>query len=270
MNMFIIDNEVYIRLIFFFGIFLSMAIWEVSSPRRVLTMSKRTRWLINLSLTIFNTFVVRLLFPAAATGIALIAQRKGWGIFNIISMNSMIAGLISIALLDFMIYFQHFVFHHVPILWRLHMVHHTDIDIDVTTGARFHPVEIILSMLIKTTLVIIIGAPVWSVVVFEILLNGTSMFNHSNVFMPLIADKLLRKIVVTPDMHRVHHSVIIKETNSNFGFNFPWWDRLFRTYKDQPVAGHGGMLIGLANFRDAKRLTFPYILALPLITKRMR
>jgi len=268
MNVFIIDNEIFLRLGFFFAIFISMAIWEQVNPRRVLNTSKGNRWVVNLSITFIDAFIIRLIFPMAAIGIALIAQEQKWGLFNRIAMDGWAIGITAILLFDLTIYFQHVAFHSIPLFWRLHMVHHTDLDIDVTTGARFHPVEILLSMAIKMGVIILIGAPAYSVLIFEILLNGTSMFNHSNIFISPSIDRILRLLVVTPDMHRVHHSVIIRETNSNFGFNFPWWDRVFRTYKDQPDKGHADMTIGLANFRDAKRLTLPYILALPLLGKR--
>jgi sterol desaturase/sphingolipid hydroxylase (fatty acid hydroxylase superfamily) len=199
-----------------------------------------------------------------AIGIALISEKHNWGLLNRLAIDNLAAGIIAILILDITIYFQHVAFHYIPVFWRLHMVHHTDLDIDVTTGARFHPIEILLSMAIKMGVIILIGAPAISVPAFEILLNGTSMFNHSNIYISPNIDKLVRLFLVTPDMHRVHHSVIIREINSNFGFNFPWWDRIFQTYKNQPDKGHTNMTIGLANFRDEKRLTLPRILALPL------
>lgn len=268
MNMFILDSEVYVRLGFFLGVFTIMALWELAAPRKVLSTSKINRWFINLSITFLNPVSLRLVFPLPATGIALIAKEKNWGIFNILEFDCWTAGLITIILLDLTIYFQHVLFHHVRIFWRFHMVHHTDLDIDVTTGARFHPVEIILSMGIKMIVVVLVGAPAWSVLAFEIVINGTSMFNHSNVFIPLRVDGALRKLIVTPDFHRVHHSVLLHEHNCNFGFNLSVWDRIFGTYQDQPRAGHQGMSIGLSGFREANRLTLPYILALPFIWKR--
>jgi sterol desaturase/sphingolipid hydroxylase (fatty acid hydroxylase superfamily) len=266
--MFIIDNAIYLRLSFFFAIFITMAIWEMMKPRRALTTSKGNRWIVNLSVTFIDALLVRFIFPMAAIGTAMIAEQHNWGLFNRLAIDSLAAGIIAILILDFTIYLQHVLFHYIPLFWRLHMVHHTDLDIDVTTGARFHPVEILLSMAIKIGVISLIGAPAYSVLVFEILLNGTSLFNHSNIYISPKIDKIIRLLVVTPDMHRVHHSVIIRETNSNFGFNFPWWDRVFRTYKDQPSKGHMDMIIGLANFRDAKRLTLPYILTLPLFGEK--
>lgn len=263
MNMFLVDNEVILRLGFFVGIFALMALWETFSPRRSLTQGKSSRWANNLFLTFFNAFLVRLLLPVAAVGTALVGAERKWGLFHALDLPPWLAGLLALVLFDLAIYTQHVIFHKVHPFWRLHRMHHTDLDIDVTTGARFHPLEILLSMLIKMGVVLLLGAPVWSVIVFEILLNGTSMFNHSNIFIPERADGLVRLFVVTPDMHRVHHSVIRKETDSNFGFNFPWWDRIFRTYRPQPAAGHTAMTIGLANYRESKWLKFHWMLSVP-------
>lgn len=267
MNAFILDKEVFLRLCFFFGVFGLMAVFEMIAPRRMLTVSKPSRWFANLSLTFMNSLLLRFVFPITAAGIAMAAAGRGWGIFNTLSVPDLVAGLLSVLLLDFAIYLQHRIFHEVRPFWRLHMMHHTDLDIDVTTGARFHPAEIILSMLIKIAVVVAIGAPAWSVIVFEILLNATSMFNHSNVAISPGLDRTLRKFLVTPDMHRVHHSVIIRETNSNYGFNLPWWDRMLGTYIDQPSAGHEKMAIGLANFRAQEALTLPRLLAIPFLGK---
>jgi sterol desaturase/sphingolipid hydroxylase (fatty acid hydroxylase superfamily) len=175
-----------------------------------------------------------------------------------------LATLLSVLLLDLAIYAQHVLFHAVPVLWRLHRMHHADLDIDVTTGVRFHPAEIVLSMLIKLAVVGLIGAPGAAVLIFEVLLNATSMFNHSNVAMPPAVDRIVRLLVVTPDMHRVHHSIERRETNSNFGFNFPWWDRLFGTYRPQPEQGHEGMTIGIEIFRDPAELRLDRMLLQPL------
>ena len=262
-----IANEVYLRLGFFFGIFLIMGVWEVAAPRKTLTTSKPVRWFSNLSVTFLNSFLLRLVFPIMAIDVAYISAERGWGIFNNIGVPGLLAGIICVIVLDLVIYAQHVMFHlHVP-LWRLHRMHHADLNIDVTTGARFHPVEILLSMIIKMAAVFILGAPAWSVLVFEILLNGTAMFNHANAYLPLEIDRVLRRVLVTPDMHRVHHSPIIKETNSNYGFNLSWWDRLFRTYIPQPARGHTDMKIGLANYRDPKKLTLPWMLAIPFMDK---
>lgn len=262
--MFILDSEIYIRLGFFLSIFAFMAVWEIAAPRRAFTTSKLSRWYRNISITFLNAVVVRILFPVTALGVALIARERGWGVFNIFSAGDLIAGVIAIMALDLIIYLQHRWFHSAQTFWRIHMVHHTDLDVDVTTGARFHPFEIILSMMIKMLAIIIIGAPAWSVLAFEVLLNGTSMFNHSNAYIGLRTDGILRKFIVTPDMHRVHHSVLTDETNSNFGFNLPWWDHLFGTYRRLPADGHQGMTIGLPDFRDPDRLTLSSILAMPV------
>ncbi|MBI5556757.1 MAG: sterol desaturase family protein [Deltaproteobacteria bacterium] len=259
----LVANEVAVRLSFFLGIFFAVASWEALAPRRSLTQRKGTRWLNNLGLTLLNALLLRLAFPAAAVGVALYGAAKEWGLLQAIPAPVWAGGLLAIVVLDLAIYAQHLLFHKVPLLWRLHRMHHTDLDIDVTTGARFHPLEILLSMGIKMGIIITLGAPAWSVIVFEVLLNATSMFNHGNVLLKRGTDRALRFLVVTPDMHRVHHSVIIRETDSNFGFNFPWWDRLFGTYRAEPAAGHDAMTIGLANYRDPKWLKLPWMLVVP-------
>lgn len=261
--MFIIDKEIYLRLGFFFCILVIMAMWEIAAPRRVLTTEKKARWFINLVITFSNAVILRLIFPVAPAGVALIAAKHGWGLFNMTGAHGILSIILPIFMLDLTIWFQHLSFHRIKLFWRFHMMHHTDLDIDVTTGARFHPAEIFLSVIIKMIMILLIGPPVLAVIVFEILLNGSSMFNHSNAFIPRSLDGILRKFVVTPDMHRVHHSIQTTETNSNFGFNFPWWDRLFETYIDHPSAGHEGMTIGLAGYRDEKYLTLLNILSLP-------
>lgn len=258
-------NEVAIRLGFFFGVLALMAIWELLAPRRALTISKTARWFANLAIISINAAVVRLLFPILPVALALLAQKKGWGLLNSFDTLFWLPVVVGVIVLDLVIYLQHVMFHAIPALWRLHMMHHADLDFDLTTGLRFHPIEIVLSACIKLGAVLVIGPPVLAVLVFEVLLNGTSMFNHSNVHIPSSVDRVLRFFLVTPDMHRVHHSVVIKETNSNFGFSLPWWDRLLGTYCDQPAAGHQGMTIGLSQFRDSKRLTLPWMLALPFI-----
>jgi sterol desaturase/sphingolipid hydroxylase (fatty acid hydroxylase superfamily) len=256
-------NDASARLGFFFGVFIVMAVWEMVAPRKRLVSSKPVRWLNNLSITFLNTVLVRLIFPLLAVDVAYMSAERGWGIFNNTGVPEPVAGVICVLTLDLLIYAQHVVFHIVGPFWRLHRMHHADIDIDVTTGSRFHPVEIILSMIIKMAAVLILGAPAWSVLVFEVLLNATAMFNHANAYIPPGIDRVLRLFVVTPDMHRVHHSPIIKETNSNYGFNLPWWDRLFGTYIAQPAMGHIDMKIGLANYRDPKKNTLPWMLAIP-------
>jgi sterol desaturase/sphingolipid hydroxylase (fatty acid hydroxylase superfamily) len=267
MNVFLIDRVALIRLVSFTLVFVVMALGEITRPRRALHAPKGVRWLHNLAITFLNSAAVKLVFPITLMGVALMAQEEGHGILNAMGTSSLLGGFVAIMALDLTIYFQHRLFHVVPALWRLHRMHHTDLDIDVTTGARFHPIEILLSVLIKMCVVWLIGAPVWSVLGFEILLNATSLFNHSNIFIKPGLDRILRLALVTPDMHRVHHSVIIHETNSNYGFNLPWWDRLFCSYKDQPSRGHDAMAVGLANYRDPKYLTLCWMLAIPFLKR---
>jgi sterol desaturase/sphingolipid hydroxylase (fatty acid hydroxylase superfamily) len=264
----ILAHEAAIRLGFFFGVFALMAAWELIAPRRALSVSKTGRWASNLGLVALNTVVLRLTFPAAAVGMALLASGRGWGLFNNYEAPVAVAVLASVLLLDLAIYLQHVMMHAVPALWRLHRVHHADLDFDLTTGARFHTLEILLSMLIKFAVIVVLGPPVLAVVIFEVLLNATALFNHSNARIPAPVDRWLRLFVVTPDMHRVHHSIEDDETNSNFGFNLPWWDRLFGTYRDQPRAGHEAMTIGIRTFRDPKQCDrLPGMLAMPFVGK---
>lgn len=255
-NDWILGNEAPIRLSFFFVIFAVMAAWELLSPRRILTTSKSLRWINNLGLVFLNTLVLRLLFPAATMGVAMFAREQGWGLFNYIQTPFALAMVASVIIMDAVIYLQHVMVHAVPLLWRLHRVHHADPDYDVTTGARFHPLEIILSMLIKFATILLLGPPLIAVIIFEVLLNATAMFNHGNVKLPLTVDRRLRLLVVTPDMHRVHHSIEDDEANSNFGFNLPWWDRLFGTYRDQPRGSHEEMTIGIHNHHDPRQISW--------------
>ena len=265
---FVMSHEVIIRLVFFFGVLLIMALWEFAAPRRRLTASKSLRWINNLGIVFLDSFLVRIIFPAAAVGMAAFAQEHGWGLFNHFQVSYSLVVALSVVVMDFVIYLQHVIFHAIPIFWRIHRMHHADLDFDVTTGIRFHPFEIILSMLIKFAVVAVIGPPVLGVIIFEVLLNATSMFNHGNVRILRSLDWILRWIVVTPEMHRVHHSVVYYETNSNFGFNLPLWDRFLGTYRDRPRMGHEGMTIGLWNFRDIKHCAIlPGMLAIPFIGK---
>ena len=246
----LLANEPLIRLAAFAGIFAVMTAWEILAPRRGQSIGRRTRWPSNIGIVVLDTILVRLVFPTTAVGLALLAEAGGWGLLHEINLPAWAGVLLAVMALDLAIYLQHVLFHAVPALWRLHRMHHADLEFDVTTGARFHPIEILLSMGIKLGVVAALGAPVVAVLVFEVLLNATSMFNHSNVRMPAWLDGIIRWIVVTPDMHRVHHSIVARETNSNFGFNLPWWDRLFGTYRDQPAAGHEAMTIGIDQFRE--------------------
>ena len=261
------NPEITIRLSFFFSIFILLALWELLNPRRALGTSKKMRWFNNLVIVLLDTVIVRLLFPLVPVSMALLAQERGWGLFNNLGVPYLLEVTVSVIMLDFVIYLQHVLFHAVPLLWRFHMVHHADLDLDVTSGMRFHPIEIILSMGIKLAAVGLLGLPALAVFIFEILLNGTSMFNHSNIFIPLKLDRLIRLLIVTPDMHRVHHSVILRETDSNYGFTLSWWDRLLGTYRAQPAKGHQGMTIGLSRFLDEKRQTLLWLLALPFLKK---
>jgi sterol desaturase/sphingolipid hydroxylase (fatty acid hydroxylase superfamily) len=260
-----ITSESAIRLVVFGAVLGLTALAERLAPRRRATLSKPVRWLNNLGLVCLNTIAVRLILPLGAVGIALIAEERGWGLFNHIALPAWLAVALSVVGLDFVIYLQHVLFHAVPTLWRLHMVHHADLDFDVTTGLRFHTLEILLSMGIKLAAVMLLGTPAVAVLIFESLLNATSMFSHANMRLPDWLDRPLRLFVVTPDMHRIHHSVHSSETNSNFGFNLPWWDFLFGTYRAQPAAGHEKMTIGLSQFRDERVERLQWMLALPFI-----
>lgn len=255
--------EPYIRLAAFGGVFVITAAWEFVVPRRKQAIGRGWRWPNNLGVVAVNTLLVRLLFPTTAVGLALFSEARGFGLFNVIGAPAWVGVVASVVILDLAIYLQHVLFHAVPALWRLHRMHHADLEFDVSTGLRFHPIEILLSMLIKFAVVAALGAPALSVLIFEVLLNATSMFNHANVRIPTWIDRVLRWIVVTPDMHRVHHSILSRETNSNFGFNLPWWDRLFGTYRAQPVAGHENMTIGIEQFRDWRELGLDRMLVQP-------
>jgi sterol desaturase/sphingolipid hydroxylase (fatty acid hydroxylase superfamily) len=246
----ILSNHVAIRLAAFILVLAAMALWEAVAPRRRPLLTRMERWPHNLGIVAVNTLLVRVLFPGAAVGMALYAKTRGWGLFSVVDVSSWILVPLCVLLLDLAIYLQHVMFHAVPLFWRFHRMHHADLDFDVTTGARFHPVEIIVSMLIKFAVIIALGPPALAVFLFEVLLNASSMFNHSNARIVPGVDRVLRCFVVTPDMHRVHHSIEDDETNSNFGFNLPWWDRLFGTYRDQPRAGHTNMTIGIEGFRE--------------------
>ncbi|MDO9251028.1 MAG: sterol desaturase family protein [Hydrogenophaga sp.] len=257
-------NEPLIRVGFFFGVFALVALWELASPRRALRLTRRQRWTANLGIVLLNTVIVRLLFPAAAVGMAALGVEKGWGLLNNYAVPFWLAVPLAVVAMDFVIWLQHVMVHAVPALWRLHRVHHADLDYDLTTGARFHPLEIVLSMGIKFATIVLLGAPVLAVVVFEVLLSACAMFNHGNIRLPAALDRALRWFLVTPDMHRVHHSVEDDESNSNFGFNLTWWDRLFGTYREQPRAGQLGMTIGIHGHTDPHEVArLPGMLMLP-------
>lgn len=259
----LLAHEPTIRLGAFAGMFAAMAIWELLAPKRRQEIGRVRRWPSNLGVVVLNTALLRLAFPVAAVGTAIAAGTHAWGLFNWVPAPMWLAALLSVLLLDLAIYLQHVLVHAVPVLWRLHRMHHADLELDVATGARFHPLEIVLSMVIKIGVVAAIGAPAVAVVIFEVLLNATSMFNHGNVRLAFWLDDALRRVLVTPDMHRVHHSVIPCETNSNFGFNLSWWDRLFGTYRAEPAAGHQGMILGIEQFRDPRELRLDRMLVQP-------
>ncbi len=259
----VLKDPSWIRLCCFIGVLLLCALWENKSPRKTLTVSRTFRWVNNLSLVALNSVVVALALPIAAFQAAVIASEYQWGLLHLVSLPIWLNVLLTIIILDFIIYVQHLVFHRVPLLWKLHRMHHADLDIDVTTGTRFHPIEIVISMAIKIGAVFILGVSPIAIVIFEIILNASAMFNHSNARLALPVDILLRKVVVTPDMHRVHHSVIPKETHSNFGFFLSIWDRMFGTYRDQPELGHDHVVIGLPYIRDKQEQRIDKLITQP-------
>ncbi|MEN8742988.1 MAG: sterol desaturase family protein [Phaeobacter gallaeciensis] len=264
MSEIILAAEPTIRLAAFLGALAVMMIWELAAPRRRRDVPRVIRWTNNFALLVVDTIILRLSFPVLAVGLAILTEERDWGLFNVIDVPGWVAFTGSILLLDLAIYLQHVMFHAVPGLWRLHRMHHADLDFDATTGLRFHPVEILASMAIKLTVVGALGAPAVAVLLFEVILNATSIFNHSNIKLPAGIDRALRLFLVTPDMHRVHHSTDLRETNSNYGFSVPWWDRLLGTYIAQPARGHEGMEIGIEQFRTRRDLWLDRMLIQPL------
>lgn len=250
MNELVAQHESTLRIACFAAVLGAVMLWQWARPKRELTQRLFLRWLNNFGIVLLNTLLLRLVFPAAAVGAAFLAAERGWGLFNNVALPGWLEALACVLALDLLIYAQHVLFHKVPVLWRVHRMHHVDLDFDVSTGLRFHPVEILVSMGVKWLAILALGAPALAVLIFEILLNVFSMFNHANAGLPAALDRALRWFVVTPDMHRVHHSVIRKETDSNYGFNLSWWDRLFGTYRDQPAKGHVGMTIGQSDWRE--------------------
>ena len=259
----ILEHESSVRMFVFLAVLCIMAVWEAAAPRRSRVMPRFFRWLNNLSIVVLDTLVVRLILPVLAVGLASLAEKNGWGLLNLIDTPFWLNLLISLLFLDFAIYLQHRIFHAVPLLWRLHRLHHADMEFDVTTALRFHPLEILLSMCIKLVVVLALGATATAVLVFEVVLNATAMFNHSNVRLPGGLERVVRWLLVTPDMHRVHHSIVPRETNSNYGFNLPWWDRLLGTYRAQPEKGHLDMTIGIDQFRTTRELWLDKMLTQP-------
>ncbi|MVF23062.1 sterol desaturase family protein [Methylocaldum sp. BRCS4] len=262
-----LEFESVIRLGFFLGVFGLMALWETLWPRRPRFVRRWIRWPNNLAIVGLNNLLLRVAFPTTAVGLAMAGTEKGWGLLNNFDLPDWAAVVLSVIVLDLAIYLQHVMLHAVPVFWRIHRMHHADLDFDVTTGSRFHPIEIFLSMAFKFMIIVTLGASALSVFIFEILLNATSMFNHSNVCIHARIDRILRRVIVTPDMHRVHHSILPRETNSNFGFNVPWWDRLFGTYLDQPADGHEHMTIGIEQFRTSRELWLDRMLIQPFRSK---
>jgi sterol desaturase/sphingolipid hydroxylase (fatty acid hydroxylase superfamily) len=260
--------EIVLRLTCTAAVFAMLAAWELLAPRRKLSVGRLQRWPNNIGVLVVDALLVRLLIPTAAVGAALYAAGHGLGLFNWLQLRLSVGAILGFLILDLVIWAQHWAFHHVPVLWRLHRMHHADLDIDVTTGVRFHPIEILLSLVIKIAVIVAFGIPPVGVFAFEVALNATSMFNHSNARMPAWLDRVLRLVVVTPDMHRVHHSIVRRETDSNFGFNLPWWDWLFGTYRREPYAGHDGMTIGIPQFRDPKELRLDRMLTQPFRDER--
>lgn len=267
-------SETAVRFSAFIGIFAIMALLELALPKRELDHSKARRWFTNVAIGGIDSLIVRLMgtffIPMVAVAAALWAETQGWGLFNWLGWSGWIAVPLSILVLDLAIYGQHVVSHKLPIFWQLHKVHHADVDFDVTTGIRFHPIEIALSMLWKIVIVVALGAPAVAVVLFEVILNGCAMFNHSNIALPSWLDRTLRAVLVTPDMHRVHHSILRREHDTNYGFNLSVWDRLFGTYTDQPEKGHEGMTLGLPPFQGAEPTGLWWSLALPFASRSDR
>ncbi len=270
MNDWIIGKEPIIRLAFSAGIFGLMAVWEIVHAHGDFTGAKGRRWLGNLGLVIIDVLVVRLLFPSAVVGMALTIERVNWGLFNAFTAPYLIGLVVSVLVFDLVIYLQHVMFHAVPVLWRFHMVHHADVDLDVSTSIRFHPIEILVSTLVKLIVVLILGPPVLGILIFEVLLNSLAMFNHAKVYIPSPLERILRWVIVTPDMHRIHHSVDAEEYTSNFGFNLSLWDRILGTYLSQPAKGYEKMILGLENFRESLWQTTPRMLAMPFVRQVAR
>jgi sterol desaturase/sphingolipid hydroxylase (fatty acid hydroxylase superfamily) len=261
----VLEHEPAIRIIFFLGMLIVIGAGEALAPRRQRLISRWLRWPSNLGIVALDALVLRAMLPVAAVGLAATGEERGWGLLNSITLPRWASIIIAVVVLDLALYLQHVMFHAVPTLWRLHRMHHADLEFDVTTGVRFHPIEILLSMGIKLAVVTALGASALGVLVFEVILNATSMFNHGNLSLPERFDSVLRLLVVTPDMHRVHHSAVRDETNSNFGFNLPWWDRMLGTYRSSPAAGHAAMTIGLDIFREPMQLRLDRMLVQPFV-----
>lgn len=256
--------EIAIRVGLAAALFAALALWEWRAPRRPRLVARRVRWPSNLGIVVLDALIVRVLAPSALVGAALWGQ--GYGLFPALHVPAIVAAILGFLLLDFTIYAQHVVFHKVPLLWRLHRMHHTDLDLDVTTGLRFHPVEILISLGIKAAMIVALGVPVAAVIAFEVVLNLMAMFNHTNASVPAAVEPWLRAFVVTPQMHEVHHSIVRSDTDSNYGFNLSVWDRLCRTYRPAPTSALAGeaVTIGLTSFRDPAELRIDRLLTQPM------
>jgi len=266
---FLLDHESAIRLGSFLGTFVLLAAWELFAPRRASEASKAIRWTNNVGLAIVNILMVRVLFPMAAVGLALFVNERGTGLLNMFPVPYPLAVVASVVVFDLAVYLVHLAFHTAPVLWRMHRVHHADLHVDVATAVRFHPIQILLSTLIKFAVILVLGPPVLAVLLFETVFHALVLFNHTNVRIPPAVDRVLRWFVVTPDMHRVHHSIHSGETNSNFGFALPWWDRLLGTYRAEPAAGHERMTLGIELFRAERDSWLDRMLLNPVLDPRV-
>jgi len=260
------DSDIQLRAALFAMLLAMIVIGELVAPRRPLGMPRLARWLPNLALGALNILILRLALPMLGVSLAYFVVGSGWGLFRQLDMSFAASFALSLLALDLIIWAQHRLFHQVPWLWRLHRTHHTDPDFDVTTAVRFHPIEAMISMLIKSAAILLLGIEPLAFLAFEIILSSSSLFNHGNFTLPSALDRVLRWIVVTPDMHRVHHSTALSEQNSNFGFNLPWWDHLFGTYRDQPDQGHQGMKIGTGSFNSNRDQFLARLLIQPFKT----
>lgn len=259
----LVSHESAIRIIMFGLVLATMIALEHLFPKKRRSLPRSKRWATNIGLVVIDTIAVRIVVPISAVSMAAITTQHSWGLFNILALPTFLELMLAVVLLDMFVYWQHVASHHFPILWRLHKVHHADRDIDASTGVRFHPLEIVLSMIYKVIVVLLMGPAVAAVVIFEILLNASSLFNHANVRLPTWLDKVVRLLIVTPDMHRIHHSTVVKETNSNYGFNLSYWDHLFGSYIESPSAGHDDMTIGLESYQNHKPAKLFWTLTVP-------
>jgi sterol desaturase/sphingolipid hydroxylase (fatty acid hydroxylase superfamily) len=261
----LILNQWNVRLYCFFAVFVLMAFWEQKASRRKEKIPRVLRWPNNLGLGFLNHIFIRVLFPGAALWTANLALQKGFGLFHWVEVPPTFSICLTVVLLDWVLYYQHRAFHAIPLLWKMHRMHHTDLEVDVTTGARFHTFETIVSLIIRSVAILVLGAPLAGVLLFELILNAAILINHSNIRIPALLEKWLRLVLVTPDMHRIHHSTIPTETNSNFGFIFSFWDRLLGTYRPQPQDGQEKMKLGLEFLHDSKYLALWELLKIPFL-----